>query len=66
MSFYVQYVSKDKSYTPPAKQSHSDTRSKVWLADKVLHFDKKTECGSSAQSCQANVTKTVNGTEVAM
>lgn len=43
-----------------------DSMSKVRMDDKVLHFNRKTECGSSAQSCQRNVIQTVNGTQVEM
>lgn len=59
-------MTNSSSCTPPAKQSHSDSKSKVWMANKVLHFNKKTDCGSSAPSCQANVIQTVNGMEVVM
>lgn len=47
LSLPVLYISYDKHLTLHLQSSDSVSASKVWMCDRVLHFDRKTKYGSS-------------------
>lgn len=68
VSLHLQYITNDKLLfiDSTCQTVIQSAWAKCGWATRCFISTGKTECGSSAQSCQANVIQTVNGAEVAM
>lgn len=58
-------MTNSSSYIYSLPNCDSDSTSKVGMWNKVLHLNRKTQCGSSTPTCQANVIQALNGAQVA-